>query len=107
MFSGIQEILLILLIVLAIVFLPRMTGRRQTPVAKGHGRRRPYLRLSGPLRLAILGSIAWLFMAAVYFEPWHRDLPPFLYAGAGPVALFWGILWIAAGFRKNRKKPRA
>jgi hypothetical protein len=56
--------------------------------------------------LAILGSIAWLFLTALYFEPWHRDLSPYLYAGAGPVALFWGILWIAAGFRKHRKKPR-
>jgi hypothetical protein len=103
MFSGLQEILLILLIVLAIVFLPRIIGRRQTPVATGRGRRRPYLELSGPLRLAILGSIAWLFLAAVYFEPWHRDLPPYLYAGAGPVAVFWGVLWIVAGFRKHRK----
>jgi hypothetical protein len=107
MFSGIQEILLILLIVLVIVFLPRITGRRQTPVANGRVRRRPYLKLSGPLRLAILGSIAWLFLAAVYLEPWHRNLLTYLYAGAGPVALFWGILWIAAGFRKHRKKPRA
>jgi hypothetical protein len=53
--------------------------------------------------LSILGSIAWLFLTAVYFEPWHRELPPYLYAGVGPVALFWGILWIAAGFRKHRK----
>ncbi len=75
MFSGIQEILLILLIVLAIVFLPRITGRRQTPVDNGRGRHGPYLKLSGPLRLAILGSIAWLFLTAVYFEPWHRALP--------------------------------
>jgi len=103
MFSGLQEILLILLIVLAIVILPRITGRRQTPVATDRGRRRPYLKLSGPLRLAILGSIAWLFIAAVHFDPWHRDLPGFLYAGAGPVFLFWGVLWIVAGFRKHRK----
>lgn len=103
MFSGLQEILLILLIVLAIVFLPRMTGRRQTPVATGRGRRRPDLKLSGPLRLAILGSIAWLFVVAVHFYPWHRDLSGFLYAGAGPVLLFWGVLWIVAGFRRHRK----
>ena len=103
MFSGIQEILLILLIVMAIVFLPRITGRRQTPFANGRVKHRPYLKLSGSLRLSILGSIAWLFLTAVYFQPWHRDLPPYLYAGAGPVALFWGILWIAAGFRKHRK----
>ena len=102
MFSGIQEILLILLIVLAIVFLPRITGRRHTPVADGRTKHRPYLKLSGFLRLSILGSIAWLFLTAVYFEPWHRHLPPYLYAGAAPVALFWGILWIAAGFRKHR-----
>ena len=103
MFSGLQEILLILLIVLAIVFLPRVTGRRQPLVTTGRGRRRPYLKLSGSLRLAILGSITWLFLAAVYFEPWHRDLPSYCYLGAGPVVLFWGVLWIVAGFRKHRK----
>ena len=106
MFSGIQEILLILIIVLAIVFLPRITGRRQASVVNGRSRRRPHLKLSGPLRLAILGSIAWLFLTAVYFDPWHRALPPYLYFGAGPVLLFWGILWIAVGFRNHRKKPR-
>ena len=103
MFSGLQEILLIVFIVLAIVFLPRTAGRRRTPVATDRLRRRSYVRLSGPLRLAILGSLVWLFLAAVYFEPWHRDPSLYLYAGAGPVVLFWGILWIVAGFRNHRK----
>ena len=103
MFSGLQEILLIVFIVLAIVLLPRITGRRRAPVATGRVGRRSYLKLSGSLRLAILGSLVWLFLAAVYFEPWHRDPSLYLYAGAGPVVLFWGILWIVAGFRKHRK----
>ena len=103
MFSGLQEILLIVFIVLAIVFLPRITGRRRTPAATGRGRRRSYLKLSGSLRLAILGSLVWLFLTAVYFEPWHRALPLYLCTGAGPVVLLWGVLWIVAGFRKHRK----
>ncbi len=103
MVSGIQEILLILLIVLAIVFLPRMTARRQPPGANGRTIRRPAPKLSGRLRLAILTSILWLFSAALYLEPWHRGLPAFLCAGVGPVALFWGTLWIVAGFRKHRR----
>ncbi|MFZ0130975.1 MAG: hypothetical protein WAK95_00420 [Desulfobacterales bacterium] len=103
MFSGLQEIFLILLIVLAIFFLPRLTGRRPAAVAPGRVNRRPRPRLSGPLRSAILASLAWLFLTAVYIEPWQRDLTRYLYAGAAPVALFWGILWIVAGFRNRRR----
>ncbi|MFZ0613393.1 MAG: hypothetical protein WAM73_14235 [Desulfobacterales bacterium] len=103
MFSGLQEILLILLIGLAIFFLPRLAARRQAPVANSQVNRRPRPRLSGPLRTAILASLVWLFLTAVHFEPWQRDLSPYLYTGAAPVALFWGVLWIVAGFHKHRK----
>ncbi len=103
MFSGLQEILLILLIVLAIFFLPRLAARRPSAAADGRVNRRPRPRLSGPLRTAILASLVWLFLTAVYFKPWQQDLSPYLYTGAAPVALFWGILWIVAGFRRHRK----
>ncbi|MFZ0726762.1 MAG: hypothetical protein WAO07_14885 [Desulfobacterales bacterium] len=103
MFSGLQEILLILLIVLAIFFLPRLAARRRAPVAPDRVTRRPRPRLSGPLRTAILASLVWLFLTAVHFEPWQRNLTPYLYAGAAPVALFWGVLWIVTGFRQRRK----
>lgn len=103
MFSGLQEIFLILLVVLAIFLLPRLTGRRQAAAVPGPVNRRPRPRLSGPLRSAILASLAWLFLTAVYYEPWQRDLARYLFAGAAPVSLFWGILWIVAGFRNRRR----
>lgn len=63
--------------------------------------RRLAARLTGRMRLAIVGSVIWLLIAVAYFEPWHRPLPPFLYFGVGPVAIAWGIIWIFTGFRKK------
>jgi hypothetical protein len=102
MFSGIQEILLLLLVVAAVVLLPRLVGRRQTPTISGRLVRHHPAKLSGAMRAAILGSVLWLCLTAVYFEPWQRGFSSYLLAGAGPVALFWGILWTVAGFRHRR-----
>jgi hypothetical protein len=106
MSSGFQEILLIGLIVLGIIFLPRLSGRRRIPSNEKRANPRTRVHLTGFLRLAIFVSITWLMATAAYLEPWERPGQQYLFVGAGPVALFWGIFWIAAGFRKHRKKPR-
>ena len=103
MFSGFQEILLIGLIVLGIVFLPRLSGRRRIPPNETRANPRTRVHLTGFLRLAIFVSIAWLLTTAAYLEPWDRPGQQYFFVGAGPVALFWGILWIAVGFRNHRK----
>lgn len=102
MFSGIQEILLILLILAAVFFLPRLLGRRAPSVPARQAKGNPLQRLSGSMRAAVLGSILWLLVAAFYFEPWKRELSTYVLVGFGPVVLLWGMFWIAAGFRKNR-----
>ena len=92
MFSGIQEILVILLIILAILFVPRMLPRKQPLLPAATGPRRLAAKLTGRIRLAIVVSVIWLLIAVAYFEPWHRPINPFLYFGICPVAIAWGII---------------
>lgn len=95
--SGISEILVLVIIVLAIFFIPRM-------MAKPDARRpaRPKVELTGKMRLAIGASFVWPALMAAYLQPWHKDLVLFLYLGLGPVLLGWGAFWIITGFRRNR-----
>ncbi|MCP4689809.1 MAG: hypothetical protein GY859_17280 [Desulfobacterales bacterium] len=100
--SGIQEILVIIGIILAIVFIPRATSRNQWKRSSAPPPGNPITRLPGRVRLAIIASLIWLFGAAVYFEPWNNNLQPFLIIGSGPVLLGWGVGWVVSGFRKKR-----
>ncbi len=101
--SGIQEILVIVGIILAIIFIPRITSRNQSKRPPVLRRGNPVSRFSGRMRLAVIASLLWLFAAAVYFEPWSRHPKPFLYFGLGPVLLGWGVGWVIAGFRRRRR----
>ncbi len=99
--SGFQEILVIVLIVLALFLVPRMRqpSRSSTPAAAEKGTAAPLLR--GRTRLAIFVSLVWVGLAAAYFQPWRSQLVPFVYFGLGPVILGWGVLWVFKGFRKT------
>jgi len=103
MFSGIQEILLLLVIVVALIMLPRILerGRRSSPSPASLSKGR--LPLTGRMRLAIFASVIWLLGSAVYFQPWRNDLATFFYYGLLPVALIWGLIWVVAGFRSRRR----
>ena len=100
MFSGIQEILLILIIVTAIFLLPRMIKPRQTP--QPVMLRRPAFRLSWPLRAAIVLSVIWPAACALYFKPWQQAIVPFAAIGIGPVVVGWSLNWIVSGMRNRR-----
>lgn len=91
-----QEILLIILIVLALFYLPRLVSRRD-----GKGAENVDAGLSGPLRLAIAASGAWPLLSALYFEPWDKDPLPFLYFGVGPVTAAWLCAWVLRGYKKG------
>ena len=90
-----QEIVLLVVIALAIFYLPRL--RAKTAPAEPPARRRA---LTGPMRLSIAGSLAWVAAAAVLLEPWNGALLPFLYFGPGPVAVFWVGAWVWHGYRR-------
>ena len=93
---GIQEIFILVIIVLGIMLVPRMLGRRQEAVPV-----KPAVALSGRMRLAIAASIFWPAVMAAVFKPWRQDLVIFCYFGLGPVALAWIVFWVRLGFRRK------
>ena len=95
--SGFQEILVILLIILGILFLPRRISNR--PEQSGADAKP---RLTGKIRAAVAVSVVYLALAAAWFQPWQGDLLPFVYAGLGPVILAGLAFWVYAGFKKYR-----
>ena len=98
MFSGIQEILVLVIIILGILFLPRIFNRGQE---KRPAVPRPAIVISGKMRLAVAASILWPAVMAAFIQPWEKDLSRYLYLGVGPVALIWIIYWVLTGFRKR------
>ena len=98
MFSGIQEILVLVAIIVGIIFLPRILSRgQQEKIAVP----KKALVLSGKMRLAIAASVLWPALAAAFMQPWKNDLFQFLYIGIGPVAVCWIIYWVFTGFRRK------
>jgi len=98
MFSGIQEILVLVIIILGILFLPRILNRGQE---KQGSKDKPVVVLSGRMRLAIAASVLWPALIAAFLQPWNQDLYPYLYLGPGPVAVCWLFFWVLTGFRKR------
>ena len=97
---GFTETLIIIAIILAIIVLPKRFGRKPEPVIKRIKKR---IKLTGWTRIAILSSILWLAFSTLYLTPWNNGWTFYIYAGPGPVALFWGIFWIILGFKKMGK----
>jgi hypothetical protein len=95
--TGLQEILLIVLLILAVLFLPRLLGGG-TKKASGKNR----IAISGWARLAIVFSVIWVLVWATYLKPWNGELLSFTLFGLCPPILAWGAFWIIAGFRKNQ-----
>jgi hypothetical protein len=93
-----QEILVLIVIALAIFYLPRVIGRKSAPVREV---RRP--ALTGWMRLAILMTVFWIAGSAAILKPWQDDVLPFFYTGLAPVAALWGSTWVWFGYRKNRR----
>jgi len=98
MFSGIQEILVLVAIILVILFLPRILSRGQE---KQMVSAKPAVVLSGRMRMAVAASVIWPAAVAAFMQPWKDDLYAFLYIGLGPVILGWGVFWIYTGFRRR------
>ena len=93
-----QEILVLVVIALAIFYLPRLMGRR--PAAE------PVVRppaLTGWMRLAILMTVFWITGSAAILKPWQGDVLPFFYTGLAPAAVLWGLTWVWFGYRKYRR----
>ncbi|HNY65225.1 MAG TPA: hypothetical protein PKM41_07275 [Deltaproteobacteria bacterium] len=96
--TGVQEVLLIVLLFSIIFILPSRLG-------KGGSGKKPgklMAALSGKVRLGIFVSAVWLLVWAVYFRPWAGGVLVFALVGPSPVLLGWGIFWVVEGFRKDQ-----
>jgi hypothetical protein len=93
--SGFQEILLVAVILLGILFVPRMLPRKGVQASS-----RPVIVISRNLRIAIAASVIYPAVAAAFFQPWRKDSIFFLYAGLGPVLLGWLLYWVFTGRKK-------
>lgn len=91
-----QEILVLIVIALAIFYLPRMMAKKS--LREPAVRQRP---LTGWMRLAIMGSLLWIAAAAAFWEPWQKEILPFFYFGLGPVIVLWGAAWVWLGYRRK------
>jgi len=92
-----MEILLIVAIILGILMLPRILRR---PQENDIHQTDQGMRLTGWQRLAIIVSVLWPAILALYLKPWHSDwLLIYLSVAVCPVGLAWGVYWIFSGFR--------
>ena len=104
--SGFQELLLILIILLAILFIPRITARNADQSSLSPVIRRPPRHLSAWLRLAILASVLWLLGALLYFRPWEGQWVTFGAFGVLPLVVAWGGFWVFVGYQPHGRQRR-
>lgn len=98
--SGIQEITLIGVVILAILFLPRLISGDKPNRPKRPFFKLPKIRISGRIRLAIVVSFLWLLISSAVLKPWNHKFLVFVYVGIAPVILGWSIKWVILGFKK-------
>ena len=87
---------MIVAIILASILVPRMLNRPEEVET-----RPPSQGITGWKRLAIVASLLWPALIALYLKPWSTGYFPFVYLAFGPVALAWGIYWVLRGFRRK------
>jgi len=102
MFSGLQEILILVLIGLAIFFLPRIGQKIQPQNSLNPLIIKAGFLFSGKMRLAIIISIIWPLFIAYFVKPWQNGLEKLFYFGLAPVFIGWSIRWIIAGYKKTK-----
>ena len=106
MFTGTQEIFVLIVIVIIVFFLPRVLSKNQANRATQFSISKVFSVLTGQTRLAVIASFIWPLVVAGFLKPWEKDLVTFLYIGIGPVMLGWSIRWVVTGFQKSRKSDR-
>jgi len=107
-----QEILVIVAIGLAVLFIPRLMNRNASSESRSSARTGSqsqsiiqFLKtgLPGWIRLLIVISILWIAGCAIYLKPWEQDSFLFFCIGLGPIVVVWGGIWVWAGYVKYRR----
>jgi hypothetical protein len=104
-----QEILVVAAVAAAIIFIPRLLGRKSSSQAERQPVRQPQtgntaskINLTGWMRLAILITIFWIAGCAAFLKPWEGEKFLFFYITLGPTLVFWGGVWVWFGYKKYR-----
>ncbi len=100
MLSGIKEIVLVVMVLVALFMIPRFIRSGKAPEASSKSSGSGDRNQAGMLRLAVLLSVLWIALAMVLLNPIKGELLPFMGAGVLPVGLAWGIRWVVLGFKK-------
>ena len=109
-----QEILVVAAIALAVIFIPRLMGRKTDAESKPQSRPqpRPYIPagnllsrivLPGWMRAAIVLTFLWVAGCAAYFRPWDGNPLWFFCVSLGPAVAFWGGVWAWFGYKKYKQ----
>ncbi len=105
-----QEILVIVAIGLAVIFIPRLMNRNRMPESRSaphmlNPSEKPKSRfpLTGWIRMIIVLSILWITGCAAYLQPWNQNTFLFFCISFGPVLVLWGGIWVRAGYIKYRR----
>ena len=94
-----QEVLVLVVIALAIFYLPRIFGKRPSPTIPE--RRSPVM--TGRMRLAILVTVLWIAGMALFLKPWQDQMVLSLCVTLGPVVVIWGAVWVWFGYKQHRR----
>jgi hypothetical protein len=99
MLSGIKEILIIVIVLLALFFVPRLLRKRTTGPSKMQQAQDIKHSNAGLMRLGLFLSVSWIVLAFILLNPFSGSWMPFVAGGVLPVAIGWGIRWVALGFK--------
>lgn len=98
--TGASEILVLVLLILAVLILPRLL--KPAGALKKDKNNTIIPRLPPLMRTGIFLSVAFPVFMILKIKPWDTESGwvDFLAYGILPVALSWGLFWIISGFRK-------
>ena len=98
--ASITEILTLVVIVIAILVLPKMFRQEEKKSSKN---RLSIDSISVLVRFGIVISILIPAISALIFQPWKKDLILFILTGIIPLIIGWGIYWMCAGIKTKAK----
>ncbi|MFH2058088.1 MAG: hypothetical protein ABIJ59_04215 [Pseudomonadota bacterium] len=96
--TGATEILVLVLLILAILILPRLFN--PAPKNKKELLPKRLSQLRPITRAGIIMTLVYPAGMALYLKPWESHLIIFLSLGVLPVFLSWSLVWILSGKKK-------
>ncbi len=93
--TGVNEILVLILLIVAILILPRMF---RSGSVKNEASAKNLFHLKPLARAGIVLSLLYPVFFALYLKPWEGgQMISFFSIGILPVILAWSVVWIVTG----------